>query len=96
VPHDVSFVAVSRALLSILEAYRKRMGWDFKWVSSGSGDFNYDFHVSFAKDDLPRARVLYNCAMIDTSIAAWCWQSGRGRLLKSRYPQARGLWSLRP
>ena len=63
--HDISFVAVS---LAMLEAYRRRMGWNFKWVSSGGGDFNYDFHVSFAKDELAKGKVLYNYAMIDTSM----------------------------
>jgi predicted dithiol-disulfide oxidoreductase (DUF899 family) len=68
VHHDVSFAAVSRAPLGVLEAYRKRMGWNFKWVSSGGSDFNYDFHVSFAKDDLAKGKVLYNYTMIDTSM----------------------------
>jgi len=44
---DVSFVAVSRGPIEKLEAYRKRMGWKFRWVSSASSDFNFDFHVSF-------------------------------------------------
>jgi predicted dithiol-disulfide oxidoreductase (DUF899 family) len=66
--HDVSFAAVSRAPLASLEAYRKRMGWIFKWVSSNGSDFNYDFQVSFARDDLANGRVLYNYAMIETSM----------------------------
>src|SRR5882757_590954 len=45
--HDVSFVAVSRAPLAEIEAFKKRMGWNFKWVSSGGSDFNYDYQVSF-------------------------------------------------
>ncbi|MBO0741897.1 MAG: DUF899 family protein, partial [Hyphomicrobiaceae bacterium] len=44
---DASFVAVSTAPLEKLQAYRKRMGWSFKWVSSRNNDFNRDFHVSF-------------------------------------------------
>ena len=44
---DISFVAVSRASVDKLEAYRRRMGWSFRWVSSGDRDFNFDFHVSF-------------------------------------------------
>ena len=47
---DTSFVAVSRAPLAKLEAYRKRMGWTFRWVSSAGSDFNFDFGVSFAQD----------------------------------------------
>ena len=44
---DVTFVAVSRAPYTKLAAYRERMGWSFKWVSSHDTDFNYDYHVSF-------------------------------------------------
>lgn len=44
---DTSFVLVSRAPLAKLEAYRKRMGWTFRWVSSLGNDFNFDYSVSF-------------------------------------------------
>ena len=43
--HDVSLVVVSRAPLPEIEAYKKRMGWHFKWISSFESDFNYDYHV---------------------------------------------------
>ena len=47
-PHrDVTFVVVSRAPLSEIEPYQKRMGWRFKWVSAHGSDFNFDYHVSF-------------------------------------------------
>ncbi|MGH9811415.1 MAG: DUF899 domain-containing protein [Terriglobia bacterium] len=58
---DVSFVAVSRAPLAEIEAYRKRMGWKFKWVSSYGSDFNHDFHVSFTKYEMA-GEVEYNYA----------------------------------
>jgi len=45
--NDVSFVAVSRAPIDRLDAYRRRMGWTFRWVSSAGNDFNFDYHVSF-------------------------------------------------
>src|SRR3954470_16766317 len=48
----VSLVVVSRAPLAEIEAYQKRMGWKFKWVSSYGNDFNHDFHVSFSKDEM--------------------------------------------
>jgi len=48
---DVSLVAVSRAPLPTLEAFKKRMGWSFKWVSSFHNDFNRDYHVSFTPDE---------------------------------------------
>ena len=44
---DTAFVLVSRAPLAKLEAYRKRMGWTFRWVSSLGNDFNFDYRVSF-------------------------------------------------
>ena len=55
---DVTFVAVSRAPLEKLEAYRTRMGWSFTWVSSGGNDFNYDYGVSFRPDE--QDRLIYN------------------------------------
>lgn len=51
---DVTFVAVSRAPFAEIEAYKKRMGWKFKWVSSFGNDFNRDFHVSFTKDEMAK------------------------------------------
>jgi len=57
---DVSFVVVSRAPLAEIEAYRKRMGWRFKWVSSYASDFNYDFHVSFTPEEKEKGPVFYN------------------------------------
>lgn len=66
--HDVSFAAVSRAPLAEIEAYRRRMGWRFAWVSSHGSDFNVDYHVSFTRDDLARGKVYYNYAMIDAGL----------------------------
>jgi predicted dithiol-disulfide oxidoreductase (DUF899 family) len=57
---DVSLVVVSRAPLASLERMRKEMGWQFKWVSSGESDFNYDFHVSFAPEEMAEGEVYYN------------------------------------
>jgi predicted dithiol-disulfide oxidoreductase (DUF899 family) len=57
---DVSFSAVSRAPMPQIEAFKKRMGWHFKWVSSNSNDFNYDYHVSFTKDEMAKGKVNYN------------------------------------
>jgi predicted dithiol-disulfide oxidoreductase (DUF899 family) len=57
---DTSFVVVSRAPLSKINAFKKRMGWKFKWVSSGGNDFNYDLMVSFTPQQLKTGRVYYN------------------------------------
>ena len=58
--HDVTMIAVSRAPLEKLMAYRKRMDWKFPWVSSFGSDFNFDYHVSFTKEELASGKVMYN------------------------------------
>lgn len=57
---DVTLAAVSRATIPEIEAFRKRMGWRFHWVSSHANSFNYDYHVSFSKDEIARGKVNYN------------------------------------
>ncbi len=57
---DITFLAISRAPLATLEAYKKRYGWSFDWVSSLGNDFNFDFNVSFSPDELERGEVYYN------------------------------------
>jgi len=59
----VTFVVVSRAPLPKIEAFKKRMGWRFKWVSSYGSDFNFDYHVSFTKDEMAKGKVYYNYDM---------------------------------
>ena len=60
-PHrDVTFVVISRAPLSELESYKKRMGWRFKWLSSHDNDFNFDYHVSFTQEDEKKNEAYYN------------------------------------
>jgi predicted dithiol-disulfide oxidoreductase (DUF899 family) len=61
----VSYVRVSRAPLEKLLAYQKRMGWKAKWVSSYCTDFNYDFGVSFTKEQLAQGKVYYNYGMTE-------------------------------
>lgn len=60
---DVSFTAVLRAPLAKIEAFRERMGWRFRWVSSHGSDFNADFRVSFTKEELASGQVEYNYEM---------------------------------
>jgi predicted dithiol-disulfide oxidoreductase (DUF899 family) len=60
---DVTMVAVSRAPLAKIEAFKKRMGWRFNWVSAYASDFNADFHVSFTKEELAQGKVNYNFTM---------------------------------
>lgn len=63
--HDVSIAVIARAPLDTLEAFRKRMDWHFKWVSSEGSDFNYDYHVSFHKEDLEKGKVYYNYGIVE-------------------------------
>ena len=66
---DVTMIAVSRAPLPRIEAFRKRMGWTFKWVSSLHNDFNYDYHVSFTPEALRGGAVFYNYARTDVGMS---------------------------
>jgi len=63
---DVAFAAISRAPLAKLQAFAQRLGWSFKWVSSGDSDFNYDFEVSFRPDALARGDAGYNFARLSS------------------------------
>src|SRR5215210_4930869 len=49
---DATMLYVSRAPLEKLQAYKRRMGWDFPWVSSADSDFNFDFGVSYTDEQL--------------------------------------------
>jgi predicted dithiol-disulfide oxidoreductase (DUF899 family) len=60
---DVTLVVASRAPLAEIEAYKKRMGWKFKWVSSYGTDFNRDFHVSFTPEEKASGKVDYNYSL---------------------------------
>jgi predicted dithiol-disulfide oxidoreductase (DUF899 family) len=58
--HDVSYAVISRAPLAKIEPFRQRMGWNVKWVSSYSNDFNFDFQVSFTPDQIANGTAVYN------------------------------------
>ena len=64
--HNVRIIAVSRAPLDKLLAYRARMGWRFEWASSRGEDFNHDFRVSFTEDEIANGRIDYNFGTIVT------------------------------
>jgi predicted dithiol-disulfide oxidoreductase (DUF899 family) len=57
---DVTLLAVSRAPLAEIERFRRRMGWQFQWVSSHGTDFNRDFGVSFTPEEVAKGAVHYN------------------------------------
>jgi len=62
---DVTLVVVSRAPLAQIEAFKKRMGWRFQWLSSFGNDFNRDYHVSFTKEEMAQGKVYYNYDMTE-------------------------------
>ena len=66
---DVTLVAVSRAPVEKLEAYKKRMGWTFKWVSLGDGDFNRDYRVTLTEEEIANGQGEYNYAPTAIPIA---------------------------
>ena len=61
---DVTLIAVSRAPLANIEAFRQRMGWRFTWASSLDTDFNQDYAVSFTEAEIASGRALYNFGSI--------------------------------
>ena len=65
---DVSFIAISRAPLAKLDAFKKRMGWSFKWVSSGQNDFNYDYQASFTPKEVESGAAFFNYSKSDVGV----------------------------
>jgi predicted dithiol-disulfide oxidoreductase (DUF899 family) len=57
---DVTLLAVSRAPLAKIDAFKARMDWSFKWVSSEGSEFNRDYHVSFSPEEMAKGEVYYN------------------------------------
>lgn len=66
--HDVKYVAVARAPLAKLQAYKKRMGWQFDFVSSAGSDFNFDYRVSFTPEEIASGKAEYNYTSIDNTM----------------------------
>jgi predicted dithiol-disulfide oxidoreductase (DUF899 family) len=65
--HDVAMMAVSRAPIAAIQAYKRRMGWSFPWASSLGSDFNFDFAVSFTEEQQRRGSVDYNFRSMDVT-----------------------------
>jgi predicted dithiol-disulfide oxidoreductase (DUF899 family) len=93
---DVTLAVVSRAPISEIEAFRKRMGWRFQWVSSFGSDFNYDYQVSFTKDEIARGEVYYNYDMQpfpseEAPGASVFFKDGNGKIFHTYSTYGRGL-----
>jgi predicted dithiol-disulfide oxidoreductase (DUF899 family) len=67
--NDVTLMAASRAPLEKIEAYKKRVGWSFDWVSSGDGDFNRDFGVTLTAEEIANGGGEYNYAPTTAKLA---------------------------
>ena len=96
---DVSMVAVSRAPYAKIAAYRQRMGWSFKWVSSFGSDFNFDFNVSFTPDELKRKKALYNFKVQDPGVderegVSVFHRDAKGKVYRTYSTFARGIEAL--
>jgi predicted dithiol-disulfide oxidoreductase (DUF899 family) len=93
---DVTLLAVSRAPLQQIDAFKRRMGWRFKWVSSFANDFNHDYHVSFSKDEMARGGIYYNYAISEFPSeeapgASVFYKDADGRIFHTYSAYARGL-----
>jgi predicted dithiol-disulfide oxidoreductase (DUF899 family) len=94
---DVSFTAVSRGTIGELEAFKKRMGWSFKWVSSYGTDFNYDYHVSFTKEETAKGKVYYNYGLQEfpseeaPGASVFYKEEGSGEIFHTYSSYGRGL-----
>jgi len=91
---DVAFVAVSRAPLAELIAYRDRMGWSFTWVSSGGTDFNFDYRVSFRPDEQETAVYNYGTlspGMPDREGVSVFYRDEGGKVFHTYSAYARGI-----
>src|SRR5207302_4913902 len=79
-----------------LAAYKKRMGWSFKWVSSSGTDFNFDYHVSFRPDELARKSAVYNFTVQDPGVSeregvSVFYKDPRGSVFHTYSAYARGI-----
>jgi predicted dithiol-disulfide oxidoreductase (DUF899 family) len=93
---DVTLAVVSRAPLAQIEAFKQRMGWQFRWVSSFANDFNHDYHVSFTKDEMANGKVDYNYEMMEFPAeeapgASVFYKNDAGEIFHTYSTYARGL-----
>jgi predicted dithiol-disulfide oxidoreductase (DUF899 family) len=98
---DVSFVVVSRAPLDKLERFKKRMGWRFKWVSSGATDYNYDHQASFRPEDTASGHVFYNYETVDMRMTdregiSVFYKDSDGAIFHTYSTYARGIDAVNP
>ena len=100
IPHlaarDTTLVAISRAPLQKLNAFKQRMGWTFDWLSSAGSDFNYDFAVSFTPEQIKSGAARYNfgtagCGIEEAPGISVFYRDERGDIFHTYSTFARGL-----
>jgi len=98
---DATLAVVSRATLLEIDAFQKRMGWRFHWVSSFGSDFNYNYQVSATKDEQAKGRVYYNYDLTEfpseerPGVSVF-YKNGNGEIFHTYSAYARGLDILLP
>jgi predicted dithiol-disulfide oxidoreductase (DUF899 family) len=95
---DLTLCAVSRATMPQIEAFQKRMGWKFPWVSSNQNSFNYDFNVSLTKEQIAAGKS-YNFGTIDFQMdegpgMSFFYKDGSGQIFHTYSSYARSLEEL--
>ncbi len=93
---DVTLAVISRAPIDQIEGFKKRMGWEFRWVSSFGGDFNRDYHVSLTKEEMTSGKVNYNYDMAEFPSeegpgASVFYKNEAGEIFHTYSTYARGL-----
>ena len=93
---DVTLVAISRAPIAKIEAFKQRMGWSFKWLSSGQNDFNYDYMVSFRPEAIESGTIFYNYSKLDMKMAdregvSVFYKDANGAIFHTYSTYARGI-----
>lgn len=94
--NDTAFVAISRAPLPKLQAYEKRMGWKFRWLSAFGTEFTRDFGVQFTPDQVDADRGFYNYALRevfapDREGISVFYKDSEGKLYHTYSTYARGI-----
>ena len=93
---DVTMIAVSRAPYNKLAAYEKRLGWNFKWVSSYNTDFNFDYNISFRPEEIAKKEGMYNFTIQDPHSperegVSVFYKDSEGRIFQTYSAYARGI-----
>lgn len=96
---DLTMIAVSRAPYEEIAKFQRRMGWKFKWVSSFGSTFNFDYGVSFTKEQLEQKRIYYNYEMSangqeESPGASFFYKGADGEVFHTYSTYARGLDAL--